>query len=106
MSYKHCCVVDAGGNYKTFVLVLVEPDQATGQDRETVQHYTIQPGETLINTAPPAPRPHAGAAGFVRPRWDADTHKWTEGATVAEIAVWEAEHPEPAAMMTGTLLEV
>ena len=24
MNYKHCCVVDADGAYKTFVLVLLE----------------------------------------------------------------------------------
>lgn len=85
MAYKHCCVVDAVGNYITFVLV----------QNGTVQHYTPLPGDALINAAPPALRPHAGAAGFVRPRWDADTNQWTEGATVVEIAAWEADHPAP-----------
>lgn len=93
MEYKRCCVVDAESNYKTFVLVLVEQDQETGQDRESVQHYTLQAGETLVNAAPPAMRPHAGAVGFVRPQWDMDTSQWTEGATAAEIAAWETEHP-------------
>lgn len=95
MAYKHCCVVDAGSYYKTFVLVLVEPDLEAGGTREIVQYYTLQPGETLIDTKAPAMRPHAGAVGFVRPRWDAETSQWTEGATAAETAAWEAENPGP-----------
>lgn len=38
-------------------------------------------------------RPQAGAVGFIRPRWSGSA--WVEGATVEEIADWEAEHPAP-----------
>ena len=81
MSYKHQCVVDTGNQYKT--LVLTWGDQ--------VMHYKLRDGETLVDTAPPVLRPHAGAVGLVRPRWDADTGDWLEAATEAEIAAWEAE---------------
>lgn len=87
MSYKHQCVIDQAGIYKT--LVLTWGDQ--------VQHYTLQEGETLVNTTPPVLRPHAGAVGLVRPQWDADTGDWREAATAAEIAAWEAAHPDPNA---------
>ena len=87
MSYKHQCVVDTGNQYKT--LVLTWGDQ--------VMHYKLRDGETLVDTAPPVLRPHAGAVGLVRPRWDADTGDWLEAATEAEIAAWEAAHPDPNA---------
>lgn len=92
MNYKHCCVVGADGAYKTFVLVLLEQ----GEDDETVehvQHYKLAEGERLIDAHPPAMRPYAGAAGFIKPRWDSIA--WVEGATDEEIAAWEAEHPAP-----------
>ena len=95
MNYKHCCVIDASGNYKTFVLVKTEPDPMTGQNREAVQHYILAEGESLIDTTPPTLRPYAGAAGLVCPRWDGEA--WTEAATQAEIAAWEADHPDPNA---------
>lgn len=87
MSYKHQCVVDASCNYRT--LVLTWGDQ--------VMHYKLRDGETLVDTAPPVLRPHAGAVGLVRPRWDTDTGEWQEAATEAEIAAWEAAHPDPNA---------
>lgn len=89
MDYKYCCVVDADGAYKTFVLVLLE------QDEERVQYYTLQDGEQMVDANPPAMRPYAGATGFVSPRWDDETEAWTEGASAEEIAAWEAEHPAP-----------
>lgn len=97
MNYKHCCVVDAGQIYKTLVLVKIETDLETGGTRETVQHYSLQPSEKLIDAKAPALRPHAGAAGLVRPRWDPDTSQWMEGAKEAEIAAWETENPDPNA---------
>ena len=95
MDYKHSCVVDAKFIYKTLVLVLLtQADQGEEQEWK-VQNYTLAEGEQLIDTAPPIMRPHAGAAGLVTPRWDAAASAWVEGATVEEVAAWEAEHPEP-----------
>lgn len=95
MNYKHSCVVDTNAIYKTLVLVLlVQVDQ--GQDQAWVaQNYTLAEGEQLIDTDPPTMRPHAGAAGFVSPKWDSDTSAWIEAATEEEIESWEAEHPAP-----------
>ena len=96
MNYKHSCVIDANFIYKTLVLVLLtQVDQ--GQEQEwKVQNYTLTEGEQLVDTAPPTMRPYAGAAGFVRPKWDAAASAWTEAATEEEIAAWEDEHPAPA----------
>lgn len=94
MNYKHSCVVDADGAYKTFVLVLLEQNKE-GETIENVQGYTLTEGEQLIDTAPPAMRQHAGTSGFITPKWDSGTSAWTEGATAEQIAAWEAEHPAP-----------
>lgn len=97
MNYKHSCVVDAKFIYKTLVLVLLtQADQGEEQEWK-VQNYTLAEGEQLIDTAPPIMRPHAGAAGFVSPKWDSDTSAWIEAATEEEIEAWEAEHPDPNA---------
>lgn len=97
MNYKHCCVVDTENNYRTYVLVLLGRDPETGGPVEDVQIYTLQAGERLVDAAPPILREHVGAEGYIRPRWDADTSAWIEGATAAVIAAWEAEHPDPNA---------
>ena len=95
MDYKHSCVVDAKFIYKTLVLVLLtQADQGEEQEWK-VQNYTLAEGEQLIDTAPPIMRPHAGAAGFVSPKWDSDTSAWIEAATEEEVEAWEAEHPAP-----------
>ena len=94
MDYKHCCVVDANGAYKTFVLVLLEQNEE-GETTENVQGYKLAEGEQLIDTAPPAMRQHAGTSGFITPKWDTGTSAWIEGATAEEITAWEAEHPDP-----------
>lgn len=94
MDYKHSCVIDAQNLYKTFVLVLFVENEEHQQE-EQIQYYTLQEGEQLLDTAPPAMRPYAGAAGFVSPKWDTDTSAWVEAATEEEIAAWEAEHPAP-----------
>ena len=97
MEYKHSCVVDAKFIYKTLVLVLLtQADQGEEQEWK-VQNYTLAEGEQLIDTAPPIMRPHAGAAGFVSPKWDSDTFSWIEAATEEEVEAWEAEHPGPNA---------
>lgn len=93
MNYKHSCVIDADFIYKTLVLVLlIQADR--GQEWK-VQNYTLSDGERLIDADPPTMRPYAGAAGFIRPKWDTDTAGWVEAATAEEIAAWEAEHPAP-----------
>ena len=99
MKYKHSCVIDANFIYKTLVLVLlVQADQGQGEEQEwKVQNYTLSEGEQLVDTAPPTMRPHAGAAGLVSPKWDADNSAWIEAATGEEIAAWETEHPDPNA---------
>ena len=89
MGYKQECVIDAQNRYKTLVRVLLT------EKGEQIQNYEILEGESLIETAPPAMRPYAGAVGFISPRWDADASAWVEAATEEEIAVWEAEHPAP-----------
>ena len=92
MYYKHYCIIDAQNRYKTLVLVINEPDE-TGELQEKVQYYTLLEGERLIDAAPPAIRPYAGADGFIKPVWKGS--KWMESATNEEIAAWEAEHPAP-----------
>lgn len=95
MSYRHACVIDTDQHYRTFVLVRREPDPMTGQDCETVMHYTLREDERLIDAAPPVLRPHAGAEGFVRPGWDGG--EWIEAASEEEVSAWEAENPDPNA---------
>ena len=94
MDYKHCCVVDADGAYKTFVLVLLEKGEE-GETVENVQSYELKDGERLINAKPPAIRQHAGTAGFIKPKWDNDADTWEEAATAEQVTAWEAEHPDP-----------
>ena len=92
VNYAHYCVIDAQNAYKMFVLVLLEQD-GTGMQKEVIQYYTLLEGERLIDAAPPAIRPYAGADGFIKPVWKGS--KWMESATNEEIAAWEAEHPAP-----------
>lgn len=91
---KCMCVLSADGSYVGFVMVTITQDELGAL--YTVHYYELQDGERLIDSqTPPAMRPHAGADGLVRPRWDDETATWTEGATAEEIAAWEAEHPAP-----------
>ena len=85
MNYKHCSVIGADSAYKTFVLVLLEEGE-DGKTVKRVQHYKVAKSKQLIDAHPPAMRPYAGAAGFVKPRWDDDSAAWVEGATVEELA--------------------
>ncbi|MBM6725486.1 hypothetical protein [Pseudoflavonifractor phocaeensis] len=94
MAYKHSCVVDTNAIYKTLVLVLLVENE-DHQQEEQIQHYEMLEGEMLVDTVPPTMRPYAGAAGFIRPKWDAAASAWVEGATEEEVAAWEAEHPAP-----------
>ena len=90
MHYKHCCVVDAKGFYKDYVLVQTENEE------QTVVGYTMQEGDMLIDSeTTPDRKQHAGSTGFVKPRWDEDAAVWVEGASEEELAAWEAAHPAP-----------
>ena len=91
MHYKHCCVVDAKGFYKDYVLVQTENED------QTVVGYTMQEGDMLVDSeTTPDRKQHAGSTGFVKPRWDEDAEMWVEGATAEEQAAWETGHPAPA----------
>lgn len=94
MAYKHSCVVDTNAIYKTLVLVLLVENEEHQQE-DQIQHYEMLEGEMLVDAVPPTMRPYAGAAGFIRPKWDAAASAWVEGATEEEVAAWEAEHPAP-----------
>lgn len=88
---KSCCVIDAQGFYRAYVLV-----QTDGEEK-TVLGYTLQAGEMLVDSdTSPDRKQHTGGAGFVKPRWDEGTAEWVEGATDEEMAAWEVEHPAPA----------
>lgn len=93
--YKYATVVNLNGEYQTRVLILSIEDTDTGVVSEQIQHYELKGGETLIEAQPPVMRPYAGADGFITPRWNFEDSIWEEGATTAEIAAWEAEHPAP-----------
>ena len=91
MNEKSCCVVDAKGFYRAYVLVQVD------NGGQTVIGYKLQASEMLIDSdTKPDTKQHAGSTGFVKPRWDEDAKAWVEGVTDEELAVWEAEHPAPA----------
>ena len=90
MIEKSCCVIDAQGFYKAYVLV------QTDDEKQTVVGYTLQAGEMLIDSdTTPDRKQHAGGTGFVKPRWDEEAETWVEGATAEELAAWEAKHPDP-----------
>lgn len=84
MNYKHSCVIDASGYYKTLVLVLLEPDSA-GDIRENIQYYELAEGEQLLDAKPPTE--------YVKAHWAGSA--WEEGATPEEIEQWERDHPTP-----------
>lgn len=84
MKEQYRCVVDAAGNYRTFVLL---------DEGGRPQYYKLAAGEQLVDTSPPATRSHVGASGLIKPRWNGAA--WEEEATAAEIQSWEQEHPAP-----------
>ncbi len=91
MNEKSCCVVDAQGFYRAYVLV------QTDGDKQTVVGYTLQAGEVLVESdTTPDRKQHAGGAGYVKPRWGEEIAAWVEGASAEELAAWEAAHPAPA----------
>lgn len=93
MNEKSCCVVDAQGFYRAYVLV------KTDGDTQTVVGYTLQAGEVLVDSdTTPDRKDYAGDTGFVKPCWDEDIAAWVEGANAEELAAWEAEHPDPVSL--------
>lgn len=98
--YRYSSVVNDTGEYVDFVLVTLFLD-ADGQEVRQVESYTPQEGESLVDTLPPAMRPYAGAAGFVRPVWDDAGSAWAEAATADELSAWELEHPSPVPSEAG-----
>ena len=97
MDYRYACVIDANSIYQDLVMLHWGRENPAQTQGWQVQGYTLAAGEQLLDAAPPVLRPHAGAAGFVSPRWDSGTSAWVEAATEEEIAAWELAHPDPNA---------
>lgn len=97
MDYRYACVIDANSIYQDLVMLHWGRENPAQTQGWQVQGYTLAEGEQLLDAAPPVLRPHAGAAGFVSPKWDSGTSAWVEAATEEEIAAWEAAHPDPNA---------
>lgn len=95
MDYRYACVIDANSIYQDLVMLHWGRENPAQTQGWQVQGYTLAAGEQLLDAAPPVLRPHAGAAGFVSPRWDSGTSAWVEAATEEEIAAWELAHPDP-----------
>lgn len=97
MDYRYACVIDANSIYQDLVMLHWGRENPAQTQGWQVQGYTLAAGEQLLDAAPPVLRPHAGAAGLISPKWDAETSTWVEAATEEEIAAWEDEHPDPNA---------
>ena len=95
-SERHCSVIDAKGEFVTFVLVQTHDQTNERGETESVQEiksYSLKDGEQLIDAQPPIMRQHAGSTGFISPIWDGSD--WQETAAADEIAAWEKAHPAP-----------
>lgn len=95
-SERHCSVIDAKGEFVTFVLVQMHDQTNERGETESVQEiksYSLKVGEQLVNAQPPVMRTHAGSVGYIAPVWGGS--KWAETAAADEIAAWEKEHPAP-----------
>lgn len=95
-SERHCSVIDAKGEFVTFVLVQTHDQTNERGETESVQEiksYSLKVGEQLVDAQPPVMRQHAGSTGFISPIWDGS--QWAETATADEITAWEQEHPAP-----------
>lgn len=108
-SERHCSVIDAKGEFVTFVLVQTHDQTNERDETESVQEiksYSLKDGEQLVDAQPPVMRQHAGSVGYIAPVWGGSD--WQETATADEIAAWEKEHPAPEvkpAPMTNAELE-
>lgn len=95
-SERHCSVIDAKGEFVTFVLVQTHDQTNERGETESVQEiksYSLKDGEQLVDAQPPVMRQHAGSTGFISPIWDGS--QWVETAAADEIAAWEQAHPAP-----------
>lgn len=95
-SERHCSVIDAKGEFVTFVLVQTHDQTNERGETESVQEiksYSLKDGEQLVDAQPPVMRTHAGSTGFISPVWDGS--QWAETAAADEIAAWEQAHPAP-----------
>ena len=97
MSLKQCCIIDNVGTYVDLFSVKTEQN-SDGTTTENVLGYNFKDGERLLDVLPPLIKDPAGSVGFVRPRWDESAAAWVEGATAEELAVWEAQHPDPVSL--------
>ena len=98
---RHCSVVDAKGEFVSFVLVQTHDQTNERGETESVQEiksYSLKDGEQLVDAQPPVMRTHAGSNGFISPVWDGS--QWAETAAADEIAAWEQEHPAPEVVPT------
>ena len=96
MTEEYRCVIDAGGRYVTYVLIL----------DGNIQYYNLKEGESLIDAKPPVIRTITARDGYLVPVWCRDTSTWTDGATSGEIDAWEALHPAlPQTEVTPTQLD-
>ena len=95
-SERHCSVIDAKGEFVTFVLVQTHDQTNERGETESVQEiksYSLKDGEQLVDAQPPVMRQHAGSTGFISPIWDGS--QWAETTAADEIAAWEQAHPAP-----------
>ena len=95
-SERHCSVIDAKGEFVTFVLVQTHDQTNERGETESVQEiksYSLKDGEQLVDASPPVMRQHAGSTGFISPIWDGS--QWAETTAADEIAAWEQAHPAP-----------
>ena len=98
-SERHCSVIDAKGEFVTFVLVQTHDQTNERGETESVQEiksYSLKDGEQLVDARPPVMRQHAGSVGYIAPVWDGS--QWAETAAADEIAAWEQAHPAPEAV--------
>lgn len=98
---KHCSVIDAKGEFVTFVLVQAHDRTNERGETESVQEiksYSLKDGEQLIDAQPPIMSQHAGSVGYIAPVWDGSD--WQETAAADEIAAWEQAHPAPEVVPT------
>ena len=65
---KHCSVIDAKGEFVTFVLVQTHDQTNERGETESVQEiksYSLKDGEQLVDAQPPVMRQHAGSVGYI-----------------------------------------
>ena len=91
---EHRCVVDEDNLFISFCVCNLF---SVGDDIEVIPQggYKVPDGCHLLDAKHPTMRRHAGTSGFIKPKWDAESNGWVEGATAEQVTAWEAEHPDP-----------